>query len=148
MKANLSGLSPVAGLLDAEKPITLGNIAAADVNGDAVVDLVIVGTDFAAVPNQIVLVWLGSGDGTFPPAPQQAWRVSTENADPALGLAIADFNADGVLDIAVTDPKIWYFGSDNAGNAREAGTVLIYLGDTTTTYGPFSVDALPPILLM
>ena len=123
--------------------MNLGNLAAADVNGDGIADLITVGTDYDDVPNQVLLVWLGTGDGTFPEAPSQSWFVTSENADPAPGLAVADFNDDGALDIAVTDPKIWYFGADDAGNPRGPGSVIIFLGDASS--GQFSEDPLPSI---
>ncbi|KAK9843058.1 hypothetical protein WJX74_006355 [Apatococcus lobatus] len=142
LSANLSRLSPVQGLQDGQQYITLGNLATSDVNGDGAADLFAVGTDFDAVPNEILLVWMGNGDGSFAEKAVQSWVVSSENADPALGLALADFN-DGVIDIAVSDPKIYYYGSDDSGNPRGPGAVNIYLGDASS--GQFSEESLAPI---
>jgi len=81
-------------------PIAVGKspvaIATGDVNNDSHPDLAIVNQT-----DNTVSVLLGNGDGTFTPA---------INSPLATGLAptavtIADFNADGNADIAVTDPQ-------------------------------------------
>jgi len=70
------------------------SIAVADVNGDGKLDLV-VGT--SAIENIVTLgeidVFLGNGDGTF----QQA--VTYDSGQGAWGVAVADLNGDGKLDI-------------------------------------------------
>ena len=68
-------------------------IAAADLNGDGFLDLVV-----ANSTGNTLSVFMGDGDGTFTPA----------SASPATGngpaaLAIGDFNNDGFLDIAVAN---------------------------------------------
>jgi hypothetical protein len=79
-----------------------GRFAAADVNGDGILDLVFAGgvpTDRSS--GTVLQIYHGNGDGTFA-APSS--YVSNFPADPAKpvdgSVVIADFNLDGNLDIA------------------------------------------------
>ncbi len=87
----------------------------ADLNGDGHQDLV-----FAM--NGSLGVSLGNGDGTF-----GAMTVLPSGSFPGLylGLAVADFNGDGKLDIAATD-----FGSPFGG----FGTLVFYAGNGDGTF--------------
>ncbi|MGB9466300.1 MAG: FG-GAP-like repeat-containing protein [Candidatus Acidiferrum sp.] len=71
-------------------------IASADVNGDSHPDLAVVNQT-----DNTVSVLLGNGDGTFTAATNSP--LGTGQAPTAV--TIADFNADGNADIAVTDPQ-------------------------------------------
>ncbi|WP_242268897.1 VCBS repeat-containing protein [Bacillus cereus group sp. BfR-BA-01352] len=68
-------------------------IASADFNGDGKLDLVVANED-----SQNISVLLGNGDGTFQPAVN--YLVGTVGSFP-LFLTVADFNNDGLLDLAV-----------------------------------------------
>ena len=70
-------------------------IAAADLNKDGKVDLVVANNNFQAASTVSVLI--GKGDGTFKPSVNYA-----VGAGPA-GVAISDFNGDGNADIAVAN---------------------------------------------
>ena len=71
-------------------------VASADLNGDAHPDLVVVNQT-----DNTISVELGNGDGTFTAAANSP--LATGQAPTAV--AIADFNGDGLPDIAVTDPQ-------------------------------------------
>ena len=90
-------------------------LAAADLNADGNLDLVVpTGGSSAAIS-----VLLGNGDGTFgSPIVYTSNLLSIYSAS----IAVADFNGDGKLDVALTDT----FGSDNA--------VAIALGNGDGTF--------------
>lgn len=67
------------------------SITLADVNGDGKLDIL------AAVPKGVA-VQLGNGDGTFQPA-----RILNAGGLNPLSVAVADFNGDGIPDLAVAD---------------------------------------------
>jgi FG-GAP-like repeat len=76
------------------------NLQSADVNGDGNLDLLYVRTTYDGTLNQysgVGAVWWGRGDGTFPSATYLKPAI-TNSLD---GLAIADFNNDGWLDVAL-----------------------------------------------
>jgi len=70
-------------------------LLAADFNADGKLDLAAVGT--SSLGNTIVSVYLGNGDGTLQPA-KNTW---VKGAVYPGGLAAADFNGDGRVDLAV-----------------------------------------------
>jgi hypothetical protein len=71
-------------------------IASADLNGDSHPDLTVVNQT-----DNTVSVLLGNGDGTF----TSALNSPLGTGQAPTSVAIADFNGDGVPDIAVTDPQ-------------------------------------------
>ena len=77
-------------------------IAASDLNGDGRLDLVI--TNAGTYSNQNrdgnIELLFGKGDGTFASAP--AIPLTGGNVRGPYGLAVADFNADGKPDLAIT----------------------------------------------
>jgi hypothetical protein len=68
-------------------------IAAADLNGDGILDLVV-----ANSTGNTLSLFMGNGDGTFTPA-----SASPATGNSPMALAIGDFNNDGFLDIAVAN---------------------------------------------
>jgi hypothetical protein len=88
-----------------------------DVNGDGKLDVVVANGGSTAYPGSGVTISLGNGDGTFTLASSSPISLG----DSLSAIAMADFNGDGKLDLAVTD---------SGGN-----TVLILLGNGDGTFG-------------
>lgn len=88
-------------------------IASADLNRDGNADLVV--NDYLG----LIYVVLGKGDGTF----NHSSRIDLDTTD-ASGIAIADLNADGILDLAIA-----IFGAENQNQGKVA--ILIGVGDGT-----------------
>lgn len=86
------------------------NVALADINHDGISDIV-----FMTAPTGASNVFLsiGNGDGTF--QPPVTLPLTAQNPD---GIAIADFNNDGLLDVAV---------DDNGSAGTSTGTIQIAL---------------------
>ena len=72
------------------------SIQVADVNGDGKLDVVV-----SCLVDNAISVLLGNGDGTF--APQIETQLGTFAQYRVTGLAVADFDGDGVLDVATLD---------------------------------------------
>ena len=72
-----------------------GTISSADINGDGIADLVVVAQGLTSGESGDAAVFLGNGDGTFQlPVVFPAGFFSTQGT-------VADFNGDGLPDIAV-----------------------------------------------
>jgi hypothetical protein len=97
----------------------LENFASAYFNGDHVLDLAVTGFRRAGDKSG-VLILLGNGDGTF----REGLRYG---AGPGAGsIAVADFNGDGKIDLAVGDTN----------NTTDVGYVSILLGNGDGTFQP------------
>jgi len=114
----LSPTNTVFGLI-ASAPTQLGNtringLTAGDFNRDGIPDLI---ANLDSYPQSALSILLGKGDGTFnPPSP-----LPLDNNVPDQ-VVVADFNADGVDDLAVT--------------CGVAGKVAIILGRPDGTFAP------------
>ena len=102
------------------------SVAVADVNGDGTPDIIVVnkcasGTHCVS-GNGSVGILLGNGDGTF-----QAATTYNSGAFLAVSLAVADFNGDGQLDVAVAHLS----GADKPCRISPALGVLVGNGDGT-----------------
>jgi len=84
-----------------------GCVVTADFNGDGNLDLAVANSGYDH-DGQGITIFLGEGDGGF----QKPTHIDAGNA-PAY-LAVADFNGDGKLDLAVADDDEPEAGPDNA----------------------------------
>jgi len=96
----------------------VNNLAVGDINGDGIPDIIAVG-------GSCIAVLLGKGNGTF-----QLLSNETCPGGGPLSVALADFNHDGYLDVAVL------VGADRGSGT---GSVAIYMGNGTGSLtGPTS----------
>jgi len=99
----------------------VSNVMTTDLNGDGKLDLILVGGGSENEQNIYVEVWLGDGTGNFTNRQTDILGNGSIKGEPA----IADFNEDGKLDVAV---PISSFGTER----HNKSTMLdIFLGDGT-----------------
>ena len=100
--------------------ISLGPVnnftAAADLNGDDILDIVGVNE-----VNGLFSVFLGNNGGTFT-------QSTFSYPIPAVSFALADFNGDGIPDLAVGAPYLY-------GMNAQAGQLSVFLGKGDGTFG-------------
>jgi FG-GAP-like repeat/FG-GAP repeat/Planctomycete extracellular len=115
-------------------------VQAADMNTDGFLDIVT-----ANKADNSVSVLLGNGDGTFQAAAKYAVGASTG----PVALAIADFDEDGHLDLAVADngaSTVTLMLGDGAGGfAPAAQTVAVGSNPTSVAVADFNGDGKPDI---
>jgi hypothetical protein len=95
------------GFQNPSPPIAPANsVVVIDFNGDGKLDLVFSGAENTSTRQHGVAVSLGNGDGTF----QSAVYYPTSDNYQLQSLVIADFNRDGLLDVATVGSQgIWLF---------------------------------------
>lgn len=109
-----------------------GAVAVADLNRDGKLD--IVAANFGNFGGDTVSVLLGNGDGTFQP------QVQYSTSGGALAVIVADFNGDGILDLAVDS------SCGDASRCGYPGQISILLGKGDGTFEPYvdyPADAFP-----
>ena len=116
-------------------------VAVADFNGDGKLDFAVLalgtpaGTSGSFNPPHGVYVLLGNGDGTFQPAQSIALGHPGGNI-PGGGLAAADFNNDGKMDLAIGDSTLRILLGSGDGTFVEVPETYgldmaqIYVGDS------------------
>ena len=102
-------------------------LAVGDFNGDGVPDLAVV--EYANYGTGVLGVYLGNGNGTFRKGDSYTLGPGT------VWLAVADFNGDGYLDVAVANS-----GSDDHGTD---GSVMVLFGKGNGTFGKPTTYKLP-----
>ncbi len=140
-----------------ELPVgVVGQMALADMNGDGKPDLVTLGEANSGTQGEIA-VSLGNGDGTF-----QTPIILDFGSGPTLGdsIAVADFNGDGKLDVAVggfnppVDTGIFFGNGDGTLQSFNAGNGLVepaqginFVGDGAALATHISGGANPDLIL-
>ncbi|HKW33634.1 MAG TPA: FG-GAP-like repeat-containing protein [Candidatus Acidoferrum sp.] len=99
------------------------SIAVGDFNGDGKLDLALSGSDLSTGAGSLT-IFLGNGDGTFTQASNSPMAVAA-----SYSLAVADFNGDGKLDLAVAN-----YGTN---------TVTIVLGNGDGTFTQATGSPIP-----
>jgi hypothetical protein len=108
------------------------SVVVADMNGDGKPDIVALGASTSY--DAQVAVALGNGDGTFK-APVLT-NYSAQYLNNQQGIAVADFNGDGKLDVALTDPY------DSTGSGISLGN-----GDGTLQTVTAASDTVPSLAI-
>jgi parallel beta-helix repeat protein len=104
-------------------------LRAGDFNGDGKLDLVASTIYGSSSGGEIVGILLGNGDGTFTAGYSTAAYASSASS---AGLAIGDFNGDGVADVVVS------------ASSNGVGEVMVGKGDGTFTIVPIWLTASTP----
>ena len=112
-----------------------GTLAAADLNGDGKLDLVLM--------NGVVQIYLGKGDGTF---------VNTHSyqplGGPPQGLAVADFNLDGKPDVAAIGNILLGNGDGTFKGVSAVPVSLPAFGAPPIAVGDFDKDGAPDLAVL
>jgi hypothetical protein len=128
---------------------TSGQIVAGDFDNDGHLDLAVLFDD-GSVSRSFVEVLLGNGDGTF----HAAARQQLGNFNDFTGLAAADFNRDGKLDLVVSHPGD-VFGNNSFvsvllgngdGTFQAPGIIPVAGNPFSVAVGDFTGSGIPDIV--
>jgi hypothetical protein len=133
------GFTPAAG-----GPYSVGSnpngIVAADFNGDGIPDLAITSSG-----NNNMTVLLGNGDGTFTAASGSPFGVGSYPQ----GLAVGDFNGDGIADLAIAASSSYQvtvlLGNGTGGFTAASGSPIAVNYPTAVAVADFNGDGIADI---
>ncbi len=108
------------------------SLAVDDVNGDGKLDLLVASIN----PNQIGLVFLGNGDGTFATNP-----LSIPIGQNAYSIAIADLNGDGAPDLVVPNQ---ISGTDNVTILLQSIAPILQVAPSSLFFSATQGQGAPP----
>jgi hypothetical protein len=114
---------PVTNIFSFSSGHTPYAMAVGDFNGDGRLDVAVWGI-YSPGPNSEVNIFLGNGNGTFTFSGTYTAPNSSDGNPGSNSLAMADFNGDGKLDLAVLAPY----------NNQNVSCVYIYLGNGDGTF--------------
>ena len=123
-------------------PVLPNSIAVADVNGDGKQDIVIADQGDAGTPGEL-LVLVGNGDGTFTAAPSSAVGNRPD------GVVVADFNGDGIPDIAtsnIADNTVTVSLGNGNGSFTAISTLTTGPVPTSISVADFNGDGTPDLV--
>jgi hypothetical protein len=132
----------------ANSPVMVGvnpkSVAVGDFNGDGILDLAV-----ANFGSNSVTILLGNGNGAFTQAANSPVSLGGSPQSSGCGpqsVAVGDFNADGVLDLAVAngtcDTVTILLGNGN-GTFAQAANSPATAGATSVAVGDFNGDGIP-----
>ena len=119
------------------------NLVVGDINGDGNPDLVVADDINDAQGNNITIL-LGNGDGSFRQGTYLMGGVTSSGS-----VALADFNGDGILDIAATEEpanNVFIFLGKGDGTFQPATTYQMIKGPYYITVGDFNEDGKKDII--
>jgi Bacterial Ig-like domain (group 3)/FG-GAP-like repeat/FG-GAP repeat len=118
-------------------------IAAADVNDDGKLDLVVLTGDFLNNAMDVTTL-LGNGDGTFVAGPS----MTIVGGRPVWGvIAVADFNGDGIPDVALTGGQGESFLLLGKGDGSFVSSPLPDVVDLSMVVGDFNKDGISDLVM-
>jgi hypothetical protein len=114
------------------------SVVAGDFNNDGIVDLAVAGSDPQFLAPGLVSILLGNGDGSF----QLPLVFKLLTGDGAVAVVAADFNQDGILDLAFANGAAC---ADCTGH----GSIMYGKGDGTFVAGPdIPTSGGPPVSIV
>ncbi len=113
------------------------SVAVGDFNGDGIPDLAVI---YSLSSNVTIL--LGTGSGAFNPALGSPFPAGGGN----YGIAIGDFNRDGIEDLAFNNGVI-LLGNGAGGFGPAPGSPLAGVGGQSITLGDFNGDGIPDLVI-
>jgi archaellum component FlaG (FlaF/FlaG flagellin family) len=123
-----------------------GPLGAGDFNGDGILDLAAFWEECNSdcPPFRPLQLFLNNGGGTFAQAPQSAFEYSSSP------MAIADFNGDGILDVAQTNANafIVYLGNGDGTFTAKAGQPITAQDNVFLSTADFNGDGIPDLAVV